>query len=167
MKLLKIIQFNSLSEEKISTFETRRAARAVVFDSDDQIALLYVSKHSYYKLPGGGLESGEDINEALARECLEEIGCRVDVFAELGEIIEYRDLWSLKQHSYCYLAKVLGEKGLPDFTQEEVNDGFEIKWLPLEEAIKVLEAEASADYQGKFIQARDSRFLAEAFSVIK
>jgi len=126
------------------------------------IGILYVSKYNYHKLPGGGLDGDEVIKEALKRECLEEIGCGVEIFGELGEIIEYRDKWSLKQHSYCYLANVVGEKGDPDFTQKEIDNGFEIKWVSLDEAIKLLEEDKPEGYEGGFIQIRDRSFLKEA-----
>lgn len=113
MKLIRTIQFKDLGIEEVDKFEVRRAARAVVFDNDKNIGILYVSKYNYHKLPGGGLEDSETIEEALKRECLEEIGCSVEIIGELGEIIEYRDKWSLKQHSYCYLANIVREKKPP------------------------------------------------------
>ncbi len=162
MKLVKTIQFKDLKPEDIEKFEIRRAARAVVFDKDKNIGILYVGKHNYHKLPGGGLEGDESIGEALKRECLEEIGCNIETFGELGEIIEYRDKWSLEQHSYCYLANMVGDKGRPDFTQKEIDNGFEIKWVSLGEAIKLLESDKPEGYEGGFIQIRDSGFLKEA-----
>lgn len=167
MKLIKTIQFKDLKVEETDKFERRRAARAVVFDHDKNIGILYVGKHNYHKLPGGGLEGNESIEEALKRECLEEIGCNIETFGELGEIIEYRDIGSLKQHSYCYLANVVGEKGKPAFTQEEIDNGFGIKWMSLEEAIKLLEDDKPEDYEGGFIQIRDSSFLNEAANYLK
>lgn len=167
MRLIKIIQFKDLKTEDIDKFEVRRAARAVVFDSDKNVGILYVGKYNYHKLPGGGLEGNEVIEEALKRECLEEIGCSIKMFGELGEIIEYKDKWSLKQHSYCYLANVVGEKGNPDFTQKEIDNGFEIKWVSLEEAIELLENDKPEGYEGSFIQIRDGVFLKEAKNFLK
>lgn len=167
MKLIKTIQFKDLKIEDTDKFEVRRAARAVVFDSYKNIGILYVGKHNYHKLPGGGLEGDESIDEALKRECLEEIGCNVEISSELGEIIEYRDKWSLKQHSYCYLVNVVGEKRKPDFTQKEIDNGFKIKWMPLEEAIKLVENDSPEGYEGGFIQIRDSSFLKEAENYLK
>lgn len=162
MRLLKTIQFKDLNPEDISGLEIRRAGRAVAFDSAGNIGILHVSKRNYHKLPGGGQEGDESIESALKRECLEEIGCDVEPFSEVGEIIEYRDKWSLKQHSYCYLANVMGDKGEPDFTPEEKDSGFEIKWVTIEEAIRLLENDSPTDYDGGFIQIRDSSFLKEA-----
>jgi len=159
MKLTKTIQFKDLKPEEIEKFEIRRAARAVVFDQDKKIGILYVSKYNYHKLPGGGIETGEDIITALKRECLEEIGCNIETVSEIGEIIEYRDKWLFNQHSYCYLANLVGAKGSPDFTQKEKDNGFEIKWVSLEEAIKLLENDKPEGYEGGFIQIRDIAFL--------
>jgi len=167
MKFIKTIQFKDLRIEDTDKFEVRLAARAVVFDNDKNIGILYVGKYNYHKLPGGGLEGDEAIEEALKRECLEEIGCSTEIFGELGEIIEYRDKWSLKQHSYCYLANVVGKKGSPDFTQKEIDNGFEIKWVSLEEAVKLLENDKPEGYKGGFIQIRDSSFLKEAKSFLE
>jgi 8-oxo-dGTP pyrophosphatase MutT (NUDIX family) len=166
MKLIKTIQFKDLKQEEIEKFEIRRAARAVVFDQDKKIGILYVSKYHYHKLPGGGIEAGEDIMTALKRECREEIGCNIETVSEIGEIIEYRDKWLFKQHSYCYLANLLGDKGEPDFTQKEKDNGFEIKWLPLLEAINLLENDKPEGYEGGFIQIRDLAFLKGALEYL-
>jgi len=166
MTLLKTIQFKDISPEEASEFEIRRAARAVVLDTDSRVGLLYVKKYNYHKLPGGGLEGNENIDEALKRECLEEIGCKIEVSGEVGEIIEYRDKWALKQHSYCFVAKVIGEKGKPDFTEKELEYGFEIKWVPLSEAISLMENDSPEGYAGPFIHIRDSAFLAQAAEIL-
>ena len=165
MKLLKTIQFKDLSPAELEKFAKRAAARAVVFDDDKNVALLYVAKYNRYKLPGGGVDAGETVDEALIRECLEEIGCQVEKFAEVGEIVEYRDKWSLRNDSFCFLANVVGAKGEPDFTPEELANGFKIKWVSFEEAIKLLEADNPEDYEGKFIKIRDTLFLKEAYEI--
>jgi 8-oxo-dGTP diphosphatase len=163
MKQLKTIQLNKdLKPQDIKKFRVRNAARAVVFDKDNKIGLLYVAKNNYHKLPGGGIEEGENVMEALTRECLEEIGCNINVYGELGEIKEFRDKLLLEQHSFCYLADVVGDKGEPSFTQKELDGGFEIKWVSLPEAIKLLKNDKPNDYEGRYIQIRDSEFLKEA-----
>ena len=144
-------------------YEERGAARAIVFDKERKIALLRVAKRYYHKLPGGGIEKGESVEDALRRELLEEIGCSITNVRELGTIEEFRNKFALHQFSYCFLADLVGEKGTPHLEQGEIADGFEPEWLGLEEAIKILESEAAVeDYQGKFIQKRDLAFLKQA-----
>lgn len=74
-----------------SNFKERKAARGVLLDKDNQVYLLNVSKHGYHKLPGGGIDEGEEITQAFERELMEEVGCKAEIIAELGTIVEYRD----------------------------------------------------------------------------
>lgn len=145
------------------TFRIREAARAVVVDENGRVALLKVGKHSYHKLPDGGIDEGEDKIEALSREFIEEIGCDANVIAELGAIVELRDKWELKQTSYCYLAKQFGPISEPEFTPEEIADGFSVVWVDsVDIAITLLENDRPTNYEGLFIQKRDLTLLNHA-----
>ncbi len=164
MKHLATINPENVTEKEASNFRVRRAARAVVFDENNLVALLPVTKHNYYKLPGGGIEDGEEIIDATKRECMEEIGCEIEIIKELGEILEFRaNQSSLKQTSYCFIAKVIGEKGKTDFTKHEIDEGFIAPiWVPISEAIELVSKNIPRDYNGPFIVARDKTFLEEA-----
>ncbi len=93
MKLLKTIRDKDLGLDfaEPSVYRERKASRALVFDKDNNIALLHAKNKSYHKLPGGGIEDGEDIIQALRREAMEEIGCEIDNIKELGIVEEYRN----------------------------------------------------------------------------
>lgn len=58
----------------------RLSSHAVIFNRDQDVLIL---KANYgecsWGLPGGALEPGETIHEALYRECIEELGCKVEV----------------------------------------------------------------------------------------
>lgn len=167
MKLIKLINPENVSEEEVKNYRVREAGRAVVMDNDGMIALLCVAKESYYKLPGGGIEDTEDKMIALRRECQEEIGCGIEVVGEIGAIVEYRKIFGLKQTSYCYLAKVKGGKGKPDFTDNEKEKGFEQVWLPYDEALKALSGSKAVSIEGgAYIVPRDTAFLQEAKNLI-
>ncbi len=162
MKLLKRIGDKKIPDDK--QLKTREAARGVFFDEKGLVPLLFVSKYDYYKLPGGGLEKGEDKMKALEREVLEETGSEIEVTGEIGIVIEFRSKWNLKQASYCYLGEIKC-KGEPNFTEKEINEGFKITWFPLEEAILKVKNSNPQNYEGWFIKKRDSIFLEKAKEV--
>lgn len=151
-----------------SSYWVRRAARAVVVANDGRIPLLHVTKHGYHKLPGGGIDDGEEIEQALARELMEEVGIVAEVTEEIGEVVEVRDAYEMIQHSYCYLAKQTGEITEPEFTEEEIADGFEVAWMKdIDEAIDVVEANAPRNYEGKPISIRDLTVLKKAKELLE
>lgn len=157
----------SAPDEEVQTYRIREAARAIVLDEDDNIALLHASLKNYYKLPGGGLEGAEDKLVGLQRECKEEIGCDVEVRGEIGMVVEYRKMFNLKQISYCYFAHIKGVKADPKFTETELRDGFEIVWLPYTEALALVTESVTDDPEGKmYIIPRDSVLLKVAESYL-
>ncbi len=150
---------SKITDEDAASLRTRFAARGVVFDENKNVALLPVTAHNYYKLPGGGIEDGEDKVEAFRRECLEEIGTDVEVIRELGSVVEYRVEFSLVQTSYCYLSKTKGEKQKAAFTQHELDNGFQDAiWVPLDKAIELMESQAN-NHEGKYVVERDTFLL--------
>ncbi|MDP3986254.1 MAG: NUDIX domain-containing protein [Candidatus Veblenbacteria bacterium] len=159
MKLLATINPENITEEEVKKFNIRYAARAVVFDAGGNVALLNVQKYRYHKIPGGGIEASEDVPTALQRECMEEIGCKVEIGSEIGEIVEYRGQFKLKQISYCYRAKVVGGKGVTSFTESEKSNDFKVEWAKLDDAIKTFEVDNPDEYEGNFIRERDLTFL--------
>ncbi|MAG45766.1 MAG: ADP-ribose pyrophosphatase [Nanoarchaeota archaeon] len=146
-------------------YRPRTAVRAIL-RKKDEIALLHVSKHHYYKLPGGGVDEGETIEDGLKREIMEEVGCTFSIVNEIGEILEHRSQIEQVQTSHCYLADVEKEEN-PNFTQKEIKDGFELVWVTIDEAINLIRNSKSDNYAGKFIVVRDLQFLKEAKKFFK
>jgi 8-oxo-dGTP diphosphatase len=140
---------------------------AIVFDDSGKIALLHATKHNYYKLPGGGIEVGETSEQALKRECLEEIGCNVEITGELGFIVEYRKKYKLNQTSFCYLAKVVDEKGIPKLEPDELADGFETVWFLINEALKKVKESKTNVYEAPYMVTRDTALLETAINSLK
>lgn len=137
----------------------RKASRAILYNDQGQIALLFVSNDHYHKLPGGGIEGNEDAQQALRREVLEEVGANITEIEEFGLTIEYRDQQNMLQISYGFTAKVDGALRLPDYTDEEIQSGFTLKWVTPSEALELLKSDQPANYAGTFIRYRDLSIL--------
>ncbi|MDE2037797.1 MAG: NUDIX domain-containing protein [Patescibacteria group bacterium] len=162
MKQIVIINPEGVSDKETLNYKTREASRAVVFDDEKNVALLHATKYDYYKLPGGGIEKNEDPEKALRRECLEEIGCDVEIVKALGTILEYRKKFDLKQTSHCYIAKVVGEKGIPHLMEDEIEEGFQTVWLPIREALDKVSSGERKIYEAQYMIARDTMILKKA-----
>ena len=58
----------------------RMSSHAVIQNESSQILLLKANyADAAWGLPGGGLDYGETIHQALYRECFEELGCHVEI----------------------------------------------------------------------------------------
>ena len=167
MEQIAFINIENVSEKETGRFKSREAARAIVFDGDNLVAILHATKTFYYKLPGGGIEAGETNEMALSRECKEEIGCDVEIVKELGSTLEYRKRYKLKQTSYCYIAKLKGEKEIPKLEKDEIAEGFETVWLPIDEALKKVIESKPTIYEGQYMNARDIALIKHAIKILK
>ena len=72
-------------------YKIRKASRSIVLNNLHEVALLYVSKNNYHKLPGGGIEVGENI----------EVAYKINIRPYLPSDIEYiirrhRELYELQ-----------------------------------------------------------------------
>lgn len=147
-------------------FLFRKAARAVILDNEGSVGLMHLRSRGIYKLPGGGVDKGETIMQALIREVKEEAGVEFSDAKELGITLESRyyegDDHGLFQMTYAYLVKLHGEKGAAEFTEEELSEGASVIWLPKEEALNVVKNYPFPDYESHFIKQREVRILQEA-----
>ena len=58
----------------------RLSVHAVITDAENRVLLLRATYgDGTWGLPGGALDAGETVHEALLRECREELGCEIDV----------------------------------------------------------------------------------------
>ena len=57
---------------------------ALIFDEDQRVLLAYRRDIDWWNLPGGGMEHGETVEEALRREVREETGLEVEVECLVG-----------------------------------------------------------------------------------
>ncbi|MCL2773239.1 MAG: NUDIX hydrolase [Oscillospiraceae bacterium] len=164
MKLLKLVtdkEICGMTEAEVSNAIPRKAVRAILIDEAGQMALLYMGKFDLYTIPGGGVEEGENLEDALKREILEETGCKCEIVYELGYISESRALHDFTQISNYYIARLTGEKGLPQMTPEEIEEQTQVQWHTPQNALDIILSENPQTYQQKYIQYRDKIVLEE------
>lgn len=144
--------------EKMPVLE-RFVVRALI--EKDGLFAMQQGKNGEYKIPGGGMDEGETVSQALAREVLEETGLVVipESMEELGEILEIRkDIFDETKkyiaHSMHYTCKV--EEGVLEtaMTESEKERGFHPVWADLDTVI-----EANERLMTEKWQLRDVEFL--------
>jgi len=98
-------------------------ARAVVVDGQGRVFLV---KHSYvdgWHLPGGGVETGETIGEALARELAEEGNIRLTRAPRLHAVY-FNKRVSRRDHVALYVVRDFIQEQPPQPNREIVAHGF-------------------------------------------
>jgi len=139
----------------------REAVRIVAFDDSDKIAILYSKKYNYYSLPGGGIEEGESSIDAAHREAKEETGCNISNLQKVGYVVQHGRKVDLTQKEYCFLAKVHGEKGVVDFTDEEFGEDYEVQWINIDSFVQKMEKQRAS-----FLRTRDLIFISEVTKIM-
>ncbi|MEU5760368.1 NUDIX domain-containing protein [Nocardia sp. NPDC047648] len=90
------------------------AVSALVRDSEGKILMIHRTDNDRYSIPGGGLEAGETVTEALVREVKEETGIDVQVTGLIGifsnpeHVIAYDDGEVRQEFSICFRADPVG-----------------------------------------------------------
>lgn len=162
MKTIAIINIENATDEDASLFSIRNTARAIIFDLDDNVALMKVAQGKFHKVPGGGIDEGELPLEALTRECIEEAGVTIILPIELGLVTEIKKTDKIIQNSYCYIVSIIGEKKKLQLTDSEKENGFELLWLPLSTAINLVIDDGYSSLLGRYIFERELVMLKTA-----
>ena len=127
---------------------------------------MYAEKYDIHTLPGGGMEEGESIEEALVREITEETGCTIESYEPLGYVEENRFHADYTQLSYYYIVRTADDTLHPHLTALETANGTRAMWCTLEDAYQRISTPVFARPQGKFLQSRDVAAL-RAYSARK
>jgi 8-oxo-dGTP pyrophosphatase MutT (NUDIX family) len=119
----------------------RVAVRALAVDAADRLLVLRESGSTGLKLPGGGVEAGEDDHAALTREVREEAGYDVSSVDCLAVVVEEHRPGNepgvvLAMESRYYRV-TLGAAGEPELEVDELALGLTAVWLSLDEALEL------------------------------
>jgi 8-oxo-dGTP pyrophosphatase MutT (NUDIX family) len=161
--------FHESSDSSIS--HTRHAARAVMINDRQQIAVMHFTGTGSYKLPGGGIDDGESAEEALRREVREETGYEIATIHELGIVEEDRYFCGVHQTSYCFVTEAGQFVGI-ELTEKEAAEGMELVWVDsIDQAIEAVNSSSVVDEGSSLVglemmKMRDVAILGAAKEVI-
>ncbi len=171
MNLIKTItneNFDSENQIMINP-KVRIGARGIVINDKGEIAIFHKKNKNEYKLPGGGVDENETIEDAFLREVLEETGLEVKIIKYMGITEEYRSDDNFKQISHVYIATVIKDTKVLHLTTKEKDEGGEFLFLnpikaleKIDTCINKLKASKYENlYHVKFIVTRDKYILEE------
>lgn len=118
----------------------RPSVRGIIIQ-DGKVAMVHSLKYDYYKFPGGGMEDGESLEEALLREVAEESGLQVI----LPSIREYGLVHRVQkgqkeamfiQDNYYFLCAVEAKVGSQQLDDYEAEEHFTLEYVDPTHAIR-------------------------------
>lgn len=125
----------------------RMSSHAVIFNAQQQVLLL---KANYadcaWGLPGGGLDMGETIHQALLRECQEELACTVRIDYLSGAYFHT----AVSSHAFIFRCH------LPEDAKIQLSEEHsEYRWFHLDElsAVQRIRVEDCLQFSGA-VQSR-------------
>lgn len=142
----------------------RDSARSIII-VNDKIAMVHSLKYDYYKLPGGGIENGEDPVEAMIRETREEAGLVVkpESIKEYGYVhriqkSDFDELECFIQDNYYYLCEVEKCVVEQDLDEYELTESYTLEFVAPQTAIRKNRDEAQPPYNRAMLE-REAKVL--------
>ncbi len=153
-----------LGTSGLSMSQPRITARAILKNPNGRYAIMYSEKFNLYSLPGGGVEPGEDIADAIQREIWEETGCSITSMQLLGYVEENRAHCDYTQINHYFVLETDDLDFEQHLTENEVKNKTTVMWLNAEETYHHIASPQHDTNQRKFLQARDVAALDYYFS---
>ena len=153
------------------TDHDREIVRAIVFDDEGYFYFVRAErdddfgKATLIETAGGGVEKGEELQEAIQRELKEELGANVEILCKIGVVSDYYNLIHRHNINNYYLCKAVtfGEKNL---MQDEI-ECFHLSTLKLTYEQTVEEYErCSSTKIGRLVANRELPILQQAKKIL-
>ena len=102
-------------------------------DSDGRILLIRRTDNDYWSIPGGGVEPGESVSQAVTREVREETGidCEVSglvgIYSNPDRVAAYDDGEVRQEFSICFVTRMLGG------TMATSRESSEVRFVPAQD----------------------------------
>lgn len=119
----------------------RPSVRSIII-KENKVAMVHSLKYNYYKFPGGGIEEGENHNQALIRETLEESGLTIisESIKEYGYVhrIQKSELYDVFiQDNYYYLCDEEDKIQTQNLDDYEFEEKFTLEFVNAKEVINI------------------------------
>ena len=153
------------------TDHDRNIVRAIVFDNDGYLYFVRADRDDDFgravviETSGGGVEDGEELHLAIARELKEELGAEVDVVCKIGVVSDYYNL--IKRHNVnnYFLCRAKSFQK-PELTEDEINK-FHLSTLRMTYDEAMAEYERSLNSRlGRIIGKREIPILKRAKEIL-
>ena len=153
------------------TDHDREIVRAIVFDDEGYLYFVRAKRNDDFgkatliETSGGGVEKGEDLEEAILRELKEELGAHAEIIGKIGVVSDYYNLIHRHNINNYFLCRAVsfGDKNL---TADEVQS-FHLSTLKLSYEEAVCEYERCAKTKvGLLIKNRELPILMHAKAII-
>lgn len=113
-----------------------RAAGILLKDNKVLLMWRHNKGSTYYVIPGGGIEEGESIEQALEREMYEEVNLKVTKYSKLFEFVnDFSSKYNAPRMDHYYLiTEFAGEikLGDPELSRQSPNNIYRPEWVEID-----------------------------------
>jgi len=144
--------YDGVTKDSINKENMRVACRGIV-KKDNLYLMVHLKKTDIYTFPGGGILSGESLDECAKREVLEETGIKVKNLKLKMSVTEYfiDSTWT----NHYFTCEIEDMSNSQDLTDEEKELELEVVWKTEEEIFDIFENNMTLHEQGPQVHKRE------------